>query len=96
MNLKITLTRDKKLKKLELRIPAVIYDQLLQFGLSPVELDLTTKEHFTLEALADNMGMEPEELLYCGFRVLEASRGDAAVRRDCLKMVSARRVGSES
>ena len=48
---------------------------------------LTTRE----TQLAEQMGVGPEELLYCGFRVLEASAEDEEVRRDCLGMVLARR-----
>ena len=87
MKLQISLIREETLKKLELRIPAVIYDQLLQYGFSPVELNLTDKEHFALDELAEQIGVDAEGVLYCGLQILINSAEDPDVREDCLKVI---------
>jgi len=89
MTPKIHLTRSPTAKTLELRLPAIVYDDLMAHRVSTI-VSLTAKEYFTLGELSEELGVTPEEALYCGYRILEASRGDADVAEDCLGMVAAR------
>ena len=90
MKPKISLIRDETLKTLELRLPAVSYDTLMENRVSMM-VSLKAAEYFALGALSVEMGLSTDEIMYCGFRILEASVEDEDVRRDCVRMVKTRR-----
>jgi len=90
MTPKISLTRSPTAKAPELRLPAVMYDQLMDHRVSFI-VSLTAGEYFALGELASEMGISADDLMYCGYRVLEASRGDEDVVADCKNMAEARR-----
>ena len=53
-------------------------------------VSLTAGEYFALGELASEMGISADDLMYCGYRVLSASRNDEDVKKDCLEMLKAR------
>ena len=100
MNPRISLIRSTTAQTLELRLPAIVYDDLMRSRAKSLDEDgqhrvstivsLTASEYFALCELSTELGISSDELLYCGFRILAASRGDEDVRRDCREMVAAR------
>ena len=53
-------------------------------------VSLTAGEYFALGELASEMGISADDLMYCGYRILEGSREDEDVMADCKNMVEAR------
>ena len=86
---KISLTRSPTAKAPELRLPAVMYDDLMNHRVSMI-VSLTAADYFSLGELASEIGISADDLMYCGYRILEGSRGDEDVMADCKNMAEAR------
>ena len=100
MTPKISLSRSPTSKAPELRLQAVMYDDLMNHRVSitvsgiafrrSLIVSLTAGEYFALGDLASEMGISADDLMYCGYRILLGSRDDSDVVEDCLEMLKAR------